>query len=190
MQGGVQECAVRCREPITSAFRHGPEPMDARVAIHGQRTDAGRHLQLARATGRQREIGVRLAFGTVKGYTEDGQPVPPFTQVGGLYKRAADQGNKGPFELPPRAVPPYVLHVGDLHERRNLPMLVELARLSPHPESVPINALVRVAGTPLESLPPIVAARRMPVRRLWRSAWTERLWTSSGSRPFSIAGFR
>ncbi len=34
-------------------------------------------------------------------------------------------------------------------------MLVELARLDPHPESVPINALVRVAGTPLEALPPI-----------------------------------
>ncbi|WP_437683680.1 biotin synthase BioB [Sorangium sp. So ce131] len=34
-------------------------------------------------------------------------------------------------------------------------MLVELARLDPHPESVPINALVRAAGTPLESLPPV-----------------------------------
>jgi biotin synthase len=34
-------------------------------------------------------------------------------------------------------------------------MLVELARLDPHPESVPVNALVRVAGTPLEALPPI-----------------------------------
>lgn len=34
-------------------------------------------------------------------------------------------------------------------------MLVELARLEPHPESVPINALVRVPGTPLETLPPI-----------------------------------
>ncbi len=34
-------------------------------------------------------------------------------------------------------------------------MLVELARLEPHPESVPINALVRVAGTPLASLPPV-----------------------------------
>jgi biotin synthase len=34
-------------------------------------------------------------------------------------------------------------------------MLVELATLDPHPESVPINALVRVAGTPLESVPPI-----------------------------------
>jgi biotin synthase len=36
-------------------------------------------------------------------------------------------------------------------------MLVELARFEPHPESVPINALVRIAGTPLEALPPINA---------------------------------
>lgn len=34
-------------------------------------------------------------------------------------------------------------------------LLVELASLDPHPESVPVNALVRVAGTPLEALPPI-----------------------------------
>jgi biotin synthase len=34
-------------------------------------------------------------------------------------------------------------------------MLVELASLAPHPESVPVNALVRIAGTPLESLPPV-----------------------------------
>jgi biotin synthase len=34
-------------------------------------------------------------------------------------------------------------------------MLVELARLDPHPESVPINALVRVPGTPLEQAPPV-----------------------------------
>lgn len=34
-------------------------------------------------------------------------------------------------------------------------LLVELAALDPHPESVPINALVRVEGTPLEELPPI-----------------------------------
>ena len=34
-------------------------------------------------------------------------------------------------------------------------MLVELARLDPHPESVPVNALVRAKGTPLEALPPV-----------------------------------
>lgn len=34
-------------------------------------------------------------------------------------------------------------------------MLLELASLEPQPESVPINALVRVEGTPLAELPPI-----------------------------------
>jgi biotin synthase len=34
-------------------------------------------------------------------------------------------------------------------------MLATLSGLRPHPESVPINALVRVAGTPLEHLPPV-----------------------------------
>ncbi len=34
-------------------------------------------------------------------------------------------------------------------------MLLELAKLEPHPESVPVNALVRVEGTPLAALPPI-----------------------------------
>lgn len=34
-------------------------------------------------------------------------------------------------------------------------LLVELASLKPHPESVPINALVRIEGTPLADLPPI-----------------------------------
>jgi biotin synthase len=34
-------------------------------------------------------------------------------------------------------------------------MLIELASLDPHPESVPINALVRVEGTPLAAMPPV-----------------------------------
>ena len=34
-------------------------------------------------------------------------------------------------------------------------MLQELARMDPHPDSVPINALIRIPGTPLEQLPPI-----------------------------------
>ena len=47
---------------------------------------------------------LRLAFGKVQGYTEDGKAVPAFTTMEGLYKRAAEQGNKGPFELPKRWV--------------------------------------------------------------------------------------
>ncbi|HEY2787474.1 MAG TPA: S46 family peptidase [Fimbriiglobus sp.] len=45
---------------------------------------------------------LRLSYGTVKGYREDGKTVPAFTHMGGLYKRSMEQGNKGPFELPAR----------------------------------------------------------------------------------------
>jgi biotin synthase len=34
-------------------------------------------------------------------------------------------------------------------------LLHQLATLKPHPESVPINMLVRVEGTPLASMPPL-----------------------------------
>ncbi len=47
---------------------------------------------------------LRLSYGTVKGYTEDGKPVPAYTTMDGLYARSAEQGNKYPFELPPRWV--------------------------------------------------------------------------------------
>jgi hypothetical protein len=47
---------------------------------------------------------LRLAFGTVKGYEEDGRPVPALTTFGGLYERAAEMKNKPPFDLPARWV--------------------------------------------------------------------------------------
>ncbi|HKR13225.1 MAG TPA: S46 family peptidase [Pyrinomonadaceae bacterium] len=44
---------------------------------------------------------LRLSYGTVKGYTENGKSVGPFTTLGGLYARA-DQFKKFPWVLPPR----------------------------------------------------------------------------------------
>lgn len=43
---------------------------------------------------------LRLAFGTVKGYQEDGKPVSPFTRFGGLFERASSKGNVDPFQVP------------------------------------------------------------------------------------------
>lgn len=45
---------------------------------------------------------LRLSYGAVKGYQENGKQVPPFTNFAGLYKRATEHGNKFPFELPMR----------------------------------------------------------------------------------------
>jgi hypothetical protein len=43
---------------------------------------------------------LRLSFGTVKGYEEDGKPVPAFTIFAGLYERAKNMKNRPPFDLP------------------------------------------------------------------------------------------
>ena len=43
---------------------------------------------------------LRLAYGVVKGYEENGQAVPSFTKMAGLYERAASQNYKPPFDLP------------------------------------------------------------------------------------------
>jgi len=45
---------------------------------------------------------LRLAFGTMKGYEEDGKHIPFETTFAGLYQKAHDQHNKYPFDLPQR----------------------------------------------------------------------------------------
>jgi hypothetical protein len=47
---------------------------------------------------------LRLAFGTVKGYTEGGKQIPFETNFEGLYEKAKDKNNKFPFDLPSRWV--------------------------------------------------------------------------------------
>jgi hypothetical protein len=45
---------------------------------------------------------LRLAFGVVRGYTEDGKPVPFHTTFGGVFDRSDRMGDREPFHLPPR----------------------------------------------------------------------------------------
>jgi hypothetical protein len=47
---------------------------------------------------------LRLSYGAVKGYMEDGKQVAPYTTLGGLYERVNLKGNKFPYVLPPRWV--------------------------------------------------------------------------------------
>jgi hypothetical protein len=47
---------------------------------------------------------LRLAFGVVKGYEENGKKIPAETNYAGLYERAAEHHDKAPFDLPPRWV--------------------------------------------------------------------------------------
>ena len=45
---------------------------------------------------------LRLAYGTAKGYEENGQHIPFQTTMAGLYQRGAEHGNQPPFDIPPR----------------------------------------------------------------------------------------
>lgn len=45
---------------------------------------------------------LRLSYGTVKGYPEDGRTIPFATTVAGLYQRADEHHQKPPFDLPPK----------------------------------------------------------------------------------------
>jgi hypothetical protein len=44
---------------------------------------------------------LRLAFGTVKGYEQNGKFIPPYTTMGGAFEHAASHGDKPPYRLPP-----------------------------------------------------------------------------------------
>jgi hypothetical protein len=45
---------------------------------------------------------LRLSYGVVAGYEQDGRPVPFQTTLAGLFQRAADQDYRPPFDLPQR----------------------------------------------------------------------------------------
>jgi hypothetical protein len=45
---------------------------------------------------------LRLSYGTVRGYEENGKQIPAFTNVAGMYERADEHENKPPFDLPQR----------------------------------------------------------------------------------------
>jgi hypothetical protein len=45
---------------------------------------------------------LRLSYGPVRGYEQDGKQIPTFTDFAGLYQRSAEHDNKPPFDLPQR----------------------------------------------------------------------------------------
>ncbi|MGH8337228.1 MAG: biotin synthase BioB, partial [Gammaproteobacteria bacterium] len=70
-----------------------------------------------------------------------------------------------------------IVGMGESKEHR-IGLLHELARLDPHPESVPINMLVRARGTPLEhaaSVDPLEMVRTIATARILMPESTVRL---------------
>jgi Peptidase S46 len=121
----VKDVNVRRRlyEGGTSAIANSSDPLiqlahdvddDARAVrkIFDEQTEIQRqaYAEIAGAkfaregTGRYPDatFTLRLSYAPVAGYEEDGAAVPPFTDFAGLYQRAAEHGNKPPYDLPKR----------------------------------------------------------------------------------------
>jgi hypothetical protein len=77
----------KVQEPMRQAYE---KLADARFAIEGTNLYPDATFTL------------RLAFGEVRGYKEQGQTVPPWTIIGGAYRHAESHGSREPFALPKR----------------------------------------------------------------------------------------
>src|SRR5437899_13008929 len=49
---------------------------------------------------------LRLSYGAVKGYTDNGKHISYFTTVRDPFEHATAQGNKDPYQLPERLIKP------------------------------------------------------------------------------------
>jgi hypothetical protein len=113
-EGGKEALAAMSDDPLFALVGLvDPYARQARKTIESQtEIKSQAYSQIAKAkyaiegasTYPDATFTLRLAFGPVKGYEENGKPVPFQTTMAGLYERAKEHNNKEPFDLPPRWV--------------------------------------------------------------------------------------
>jgi Peptidase S46 len=107
-----QAAVASAKDPMIELARLiDPESRALRKIVETQtETKQQAHAQIGKArfavqgtsTYPDATFTLRLAYGAVKGYEEDGKAIPFQTTFAGLYQRAAEHNNKPPFDLPPR----------------------------------------------------------------------------------------
>ncbi len=111
--GGAAAVAAAADPMIELARQVDTEAREVRRRVEAQdERKRQAHAVLARARFALQGAGtypdatftLRLAYGTVRGYQEDGRTLPPWTTLEGLYARAAEMNHRPPFDLPPRWV--------------------------------------------------------------------------------------
>jgi hypothetical protein len=91
----IDEPARQLRERYESEVEEPERQGYAQIA-------AARFAKFGRTVAPDATFTLRLAFGVVKGYEEDGRAVPHATDFAGLFARARQQLLRGPFQLPQR----------------------------------------------------------------------------------------
>ena len=112
LYNGGQSAVDAAKDPMIELVRLiDPEARAVRKIIETQsEAKQQAHAEIAKArfaiegtsTYPDATFTLRLAYGVVKGFEENGKPIPFQTTIAGLYERAAEQKNRPPFDLPAR----------------------------------------------------------------------------------------
>jgi hypothetical protein len=93
--------AMRAIEPDALAVRKQfDDKIDSVVRLNGTLIAKARFAQSGFSQPPDATFTLRLSYGTVKGYKENGKDIPYFTMMGGAYEHAAEHNNQPPFNLP------------------------------------------------------------------------------------------
>ena len=76
------------------------DKVDARVRRDGTAIAKARFAQSGFGQPPDATFTLRLSYGIVKGYQENGKAIPFATNLGGAYERAAEHGSQAPYTLP------------------------------------------------------------------------------------------
>ena len=92
---------MRTIEPDAMALRKkDDDDVDPKLRDAGAKIGKVRFALYGQSQPPDATFTLRLSYGQVKGYDENGKHIPWMTNMGGAYKHADDHGNKPPYELP------------------------------------------------------------------------------------------
>ena len=93
--------AMRAIEPDALALRKEfDDKIDSVVRLNGTLIAKARFAQSGFSQPPDATFTLRLSYGAVKGYKENGKDIPYFTIMGGAYEHAAEHNNEPPYKLP------------------------------------------------------------------------------------------
>ena len=93
--------AMRAIEPDALAARKQfDDKIDSVVRLDGTLIAKARFAQSGFSQPPDATFTLRLSYGAVKGYKENGKDIPYFTTMGGAYEHAAEHNNQPPYNLP------------------------------------------------------------------------------------------
>ncbi|HVJ06127.1 MAG TPA: S46 family peptidase [Candidatus Saccharimonadales bacterium] len=109
-QGGAEAVAA-CTDPLIVLMRdidprareirkQWDDKVDAVVRQNSTRIAKARFAVQGANSYPDATFTLRLSYGTIKGYQENGKQIAPYTNIGGAFEHATANGNKGDFELP------------------------------------------------------------------------------------------